>query len=134
MSLSLRDEEVSAIASQPIPPERPSGVRTKAAPVLDRHERPTLPPPGKSEKSARVDAPLHELLYRFHVGDHKGALAAASELLDRTLVPVVIVPRAFRRTMPFDHHEAAVLSAVDDTRTLEEVIEASTLSMLAIES
>ena len=92
---------------------------------------PTLRPLRMKVKDVRDElAPLHELLYRFEVGDHKGALAAAETLLDRSLVPTILVPTELLPAMALDPRAALLVTCVDGTTSLESVLEASTLPML----
>jgi hypothetical protein len=92
---------------------------------------PTLPPPRVTVRNPRDElAPLHELLYRFEVGDHKGALAAAETLLDRSLVPMVLVPQELLPALALDPRAALLVSCIDGATSLEAVLEASTMPML----
>lgn len=109
--------------------ERSSGVRAKAVRVAD-DEAPTLRPLAMVRTASEELAPIHELLYRFDVGDHRGALAAAEALLDGSLVPAIVVPHELLTSMPLDSSSALLLSCIDSSSTLEVVLEKSGLPML----
>jgi hypothetical protein len=110
---------------------RHSEIRAKAAPVaaeVDVHERPTVPPPGRPQRV--IETPLHELLYRFSVGDHRGALATAQELLDQRLVPVIVAVPDRKKRLAISHREMDLLQVIDNVTPLEQVLEASGLPMI----
>jgi hypothetical protein len=113
--------------------DRPSGVRTTAE-RIDREERaadaPTLPPPPSLRDVRDASAPLEELLYRFEVGDHKGALAAAETLLDQRLVPTLAVPFALLSAMGLDTNAMLLLTSIDGCASLETVLESSGVPMI----
>jgi hypothetical protein len=145
--------QASPSEAPPVTPEsRQSGVRASALRLDDAHDVdganvksdfavdlfetdedavPTVRPQRMKVKDVRDDlAPLHELLYRFEVGDHKGALAAAESLLDRSLVPIILIPTELLPAMVLDPRAALLVTCVDGRTSLEAVLEASTLPML----
>lgn len=116
--------------SEPAGPKtlRPSGVRETAA----RHdsEAPTLPPPPSLRDVRDASAPIEELLYRFEVGDHKGALAAAESLLDQRLVPTLVVSWELVPALGLAPDAVLLLTVVDGRASLEQVLEASGMPLL----
>lgn len=124
------DEQESGVRA------RSSGVRVKApaADVLfldDESEAPTIPPPRAVERDrTEALAPIHELLYRFDVGDHRGALAAAESLLDRSLIPAIVVAPELLSRMGLDTAPSLLLSCIDGHTSLEAVLDHTGLPML----
>jgi hypothetical protein len=123
----VRARPAFASESDPLFPEvRESGVCTTAvAVVTDARDRPTARP---ARHVARELAPLHELLYKFEVGDHLGALATAEALLDACLVPTALRP--FDPPEALDSTALLLLTFVDGRTTLERVLDASEIPML----
>jgi hypothetical protein len=124
----LRNQRTSELP----PSVRRSGVHRKGQelPAL-RSEAPTLPPkPPISVTQVKLGAPVDELLYRFAVGDYKGALAVAEVLLDDECIPIVIVPPEVLLSLPLDHREAFLMSFVDGKSSLEAIVEASGIPLL----
>lgn len=134
MSLRRRFLALSSVpADLPRPATlRPSGVRPTAERASDPGERDatTLPPPPSLRDLRDSAAPLEELLYRFEVGDHRGALAAAETLLDQRLVPTVIVPFDLLHALGLDPNAMLLLAYVDGRASLETVLETSGVPML----
>ncbi len=124
----MRARPAFASESDPLSPQtdlRESGV-CAAAPVSTRpHDRPTARPMRHASSDL---APLHELLYRFEVGDHLGALATAEALLDAHLVPTALHP--FDPPDLVDPTASLLLGFVDGRTTLERVLDASEIPML----
>jgi len=104
---------------------RESGVCATAALSTDPRDRPTARPSGHAVSEL---APLHELLYKFEVGDHLGALATAEALLDAHLVPTAL--HAFEPPETLDPTALLLLTFVDGRTTLERVLDASEIPML----
>jgi hypothetical protein len=105
---------------------RNSGVRARALPIVDddeASEAPTLRPIRFVRSGSDELAPIHELLYRFDVGDHLGALAAAEALLDRSLVPLIVVPDELLGAMRVETSTALLLASIDGRSSLEVVLE-----------
>jgi hypothetical protein len=110
---------------------RHSEIRTRAAAAaaeVDVHERPTVPPPGRPVRV--IETPLHELLYRFSVGDHRGALATAQVLFDQRLVPVIVAAPDRKKRIAVSSREMDVLQVIDNMTPLEDVLAASGLPLL----
>jgi len=78
----------------------------------------------------KVGVSADELLYRFSVGDHIGALDAAQALFDEEPVPIVSLPSNVARAMPLTHREEYVLSFVDGRRALDYIVNECGLAML----
>src|ERR1700691_5621398 len=86
-----QDERVNERPTVPSPPRRASGLRRKARPLvtLDPLEEALLSRP---LWDAREPEPaIHEILYRFSMGDEVGAVAAAKLLLDGRRAPALTV-------------------------------------------
>jgi hypothetical protein len=127
----VRARPAFASESDPFSPRvdvRESGV-CATAPVspspIDPRDRPTARP---ARQTARELAPLHELLYKFEVGDHLGALATAEALLDAHLVPTALRP--FDPPEALDATASLLLTFVDGRTPLERVLDASEIPML----
>jgi hypothetical protein len=115
--------------------KRASGVHPKEEPSRERllaAEAPTVPPPRPpiSVTQIKVGAPIDELLYRFSMGDFKGALAVAEALLDEERIPIVMVPPDLLVHMRLDHREAFLVSFIDGQSSLDAVLQASGMPML----
>jgi hypothetical protein len=104
---------------------RESGVCASAPLSTDARDTPTARPSRRTETDL---TPLHELLYKFEVGDHLGALATAEALLDAHLVPTALRP--FDPPEPLDATALLLLTFVDGRTTLERVLDASEIPML----
>jgi hypothetical protein len=76
------------------------------------------------------DLPIHEILARFELGDFAGALVAAGQLLDEERVPVLVVEPGEVGALPADDFHAALLGIIDGERTIEDVLDASGMSMI----
>ncbi|HEY6462380.1 MAG TPA: hypothetical protein VIY73_19565 [Polyangiaceae bacterium] len=77
--------------------------------------------------SREPEPAVHEILYRFTVGDEVGAIAAAGLLLDGRRVPALTVSLDVLDELPLDHRAALVLAQVDGTTPLSRVLEDSCL-------
>ncbi|HEX3345423.1 MAG TPA: hypothetical protein VHS09_12655 [Polyangiaceae bacterium] len=112
----------------PPPAKRPSGMRRKApvATSLDPLEEALLSRP--LWDSREPEPAVHELLYRFAVGDEAGAIAAAGLLLDGRRVPALTVSLDVLDELELDHRAALVLAQVDGTTPLSELLGESCLS------
>jgi len=111
----------------PSPAKRPSGMRRRAVVIgpLDPLEEALLSRP---VWDSRVPEPaVHELLYRFAVGDVAGAIAAAELLLDGRRVPALTVSLDVLDELELDHRAALVLAQVDGTTPLSRVLRDSCL-------
>jgi hypothetical protein len=106
-----------------IPPPRPSEVRRKA---VNPHSADPLEHALVSRPvwdSREPDPGVHELLYRFAVGDELGALAAAETTLDGRKVPALTVSYDVLDEIEIDHNTAHVLACVDGMTPLSRVVE-----------
>lgn len=104
--------------------DRPSGVRVTPSSGVSR-------PSVRSTPTSRPNTPpIRDLLARFEAGDYLGALALADTVLDPGATPVLTLPREDSLAHSRDAKTAIVFSLVDGQRTLEDVLEASDLSML----
>lgn len=101
-------------------------------------QRPTLRPvvtasQVRMREAAREMArrlPIQEILARFEFGDFTGALAVAGKLLDERRVPVLTIDLVEVDRDAMSQDEETILALVDGRRSVEEVVEASGLSML----
>jgi hypothetical protein len=123
-------EETLRLDQRPtIPPPalRPSGLRRKASVAcsLDPLEEALLSRP--LWDSREPEPAVHELLYRFAVGDEVGAIAAAELLLDGRRVPALTVSRDVLDELELDHRAALVLAQVDGATPLSRVLRDSCL-------
>jgi hypothetical protein len=82
-----------------------------------------------AQQTAR-DLPIQEILLRFELGDYTGALVVAGRLLDEDRVPFVTVDVPDVAMLAVGQDQRTILELVDGERTLEEIVEASGLSML----
>lgn len=121
------DLRVDQRPTVPPPARRPSGLRRKAPVVstLDPLEEALLSRP--LWDSREPEPAVHEILYRFTVGDEVGAIAAAGLLLDGRRVPALTVSLDVLDELPLDHRAALVLAQVDGTTPLSRVLEDSCL-------
>ncbi|HEY5240206.1 MAG TPA: hypothetical protein VIJ22_02020 [Polyangiaceae bacterium] len=112
----------------PPPAKRPSGMRRKApiSTALDPLEEALLSRP--LWDSREPEPAVHELLYRFAVGDEVGAIAAAALLLDGRRVPALTVSLDVLDELELDHRAALVLDQVDATTPLSQLLRESCLS------
>jgi hypothetical protein len=76
------------------------------------------------------DLPIHEILLRFELGDFTGALVVAGRLLDDERVPVIALDVSGVAMLAEGPAQRAILELVDGARTVEEIVDASGLSML----
>jgi hypothetical protein len=72
--------------------------------------------------SREPEPAIHEILYRFAVGDGVGAVAAADLLLDGHRVPALTVSLDVLDELELDHRAALVLAQVDGTTDLSGVL------------
>jgi hypothetical protein len=112
----------------PPPAPRPSGLRRKApqACSLDPLEEALLSRP--LWDSREPEPAVHEILYRFAMGDGVGAIAAASLLLDGRRVPALTVSLDVLDELELDHRAALILAQVDGATPLSRVLEDSCLA------
>jgi hypothetical protein len=105
----------------PPPARRPSGVRRKALPRrLDPLEEALLARPVWDSRAH--DPAIHEILYRFSVGDRAGAVAASTVLLDGQSAPALTVSVHVLDELELDHRAAAILARLDGTTSLSQVL------------
>ena len=117
------DEEVRVDQRPTVPPPpRPSGLRRKArlALVLDPLEEALLARP--LWDSREPEPAVHEILYRFSVGDGVGAVAAAELLLDGRRAPALTVSLDVLDELDLDHSAAVFLGQVDGTTPLSHLL------------
>jgi hypothetical protein len=123
------DDELRIDQRPTLPPPslRPSGLRPKAQPLasLDPLEEALLSRP--LWDSREPEPAVHEILYRFAMGDEVGAIAAAELLLDGRRVPALTVSLDVLDELELDTRAALVLAEVDATTPLSRVLEASRL-------
>jgi hypothetical protein len=124
------DEEVRVDQRPTVPPpHRPSGLRRKAPPsvVLDPLEEALLARP--LWDSRQPEPAVHEILYRFSVGDEVGAVAAADLLLDGRRAPALTVSLDVLDELDLDHRAAVFLGQVDGTTPLSQLLRECGLEM-----
>jgi hypothetical protein len=104
------------------PPRRSSGVVRKAYPqrALDPLEEALLSRP--LWDSREPEPAVHEILYRFALGDEAGAVAAADLLLDGRRAPALTVSLDVLDELNIDHRAALILSYMDDVTPLSRVL------------
>jgi hypothetical protein len=125
------DERVSERPTVPSPPRRASGLRRKARPLvaLDPLEEALLSRP--LWDSREPEPAIHEVLYRFSMGDEVGAVAAAKLLLDGRRVPALTVSLDVLDELELDHRAAVFLACVDGTTPLSGVLDSCGLDRCA---
>ncbi|MBK8690914.1 MAG: hypothetical protein IPN17_01045 [Deltaproteobacteria bacterium] len=118
-------------------------------------------PSAQQQRSLTPPSTRREMIDRFELGDFTGALSLAETLLeiDRTdpearriaetsrtrlraiyvgrlgaldQVPVMMIPHAELRWLALDHRAGFVLSLVDGTSSIEEIIDVSTMPQLEV--
>jgi hypothetical protein len=116
------EERVDQRPTVPPPPPRPSGLRRKVRPVstLDPLEEALLARPVWD--SREPEPAIHEILYRFSVGDEVGAVASARLLLDGRSVPALTVSFDVLDELELDFRAAVLLGRVDATTPLSRVL------------
>ena len=121
------NERVDQRPTVPPPPRRPSGLRRKARPVLalDPLEEALLARP--LWDSREPEPAVHEILYRFSVGDEVAAVAAARVLLDGRSVPALTVSFDVLDELVLDYRATLLLAHVDGTTPLSWILDASGL-------
>jgi hypothetical protein len=72
--------------------------------------------------SREPEPAVHEILYRFAMGDEVGAIAAADLLLEGRRVPALTVSLDVLDELELDHRAALVLAHVDGTTDLSGVL------------
>jgi hypothetical protein len=128
---SLRDDQAPAsvppderptIPAPPTSSQRPSGLRRKvpAASALDPLEEALLSRP--IWDSREPEPAVHEILYRFSVGDEEGAVAAGEILLDGRRAPALTVTYDVLDELELDQRAALVLAKVDGATSLSRVL------------
>jgi hypothetical protein len=130
LSATPLDEDVHVDSGTLLPPsaKRPSGVRrhTGVANRLDPVEAALLSRPVWD--SRRPEPAVHEVLYRFAMGDATGALAAADLSLDGHRVPALTVSLDVLDEIDLDHCAALVLAHIDGMTDLSQVLRRSGLT------
>ena len=135
------------VVPHPIPPEA--------------QRSPPPPRPSASQRVLTPPSTRREMIDRYELGDFTGALSLAETLLeiDRTdsearriadtsrtklraiyvgrlgaldQVPVMMIPHAELRWLALDHRAGFVLSLVDGTSSIEEIIDVSTMPQLEV--
>lgn len=116
-------ERVDQRPTVPPPPLRPSGLRRKARPMLslDPLEEALLARP--LWDSREPEPAVHEILYRFSVGDEVGAVAAARVLLDGRCAPALTVSFDVLDELLLDYRATLLLSYVDGTTPLSWILD-----------
>lgn len=113
-----------------VPPraERASGIRRKVTTfsALDPLEEALLSRP--LWDSREPEPTIHEVLYRFAVGDEAGAMAAADLLLDGRRVPALTVSIDVLDEIELDYRAALVLARIDGATPLSRVLANSGLA------
>lgn len=110
------------IPAGPVSSGRASGLRRKvpAASALDPLEEALLSRP--IWDSREPEPAVHEILYRFSVGDEAGAVAAGEILLDGRRAPALTVTYDVLDEIELDQRAALVLARVDGTTPLSRVL------------
>ncbi len=115
-------DERPTIPAGPASSGRASGLRRKvpAAAALDPLEEALLSRP--IWDSREPEPAVHEILYRFSVGDEAGAVAAGEILLDGRRAPALTVTFDVLDELELDTRAALVLAKVDGTTSLSRVL------------
>jgi hypothetical protein len=115
-------DERPTIPAPPASSQRSSGLRRKvpAASALDPLEEALLSRP--IWDSREPEPAVHEILYRFSVGDEEGAIAAGEILLDGRRAPALTVTYDVLDELELDQRAALVLAKVDGTTPLSRVL------------
>jgi hypothetical protein len=115
-------DERPTIPAGPASSQRASGVRRKvsAASALDPLEEALLSRP--IWDSREPEPAIHEILYRFSVGDEVGAIAAGDILLDGRRAPALTVTYDVLDELELDQRAALVLAKVDGATPLSRVL------------
>jgi hypothetical protein len=119
---SERPSQRPTIPSAPASSLRGSGVRRKvpSASALDALEEALLSRP--IWDSREPEPAIHEILYRFSMGDEAGAIAAGEILLDGRRAPALTVTYDVLDELELDQRAALVLAKVDGTTPLSRVL------------
>lgn len=119
---SERPDERPTIPAGPVSSGRASGLRRKApaASTLDPLEEALLSRP--IWDSREPEPAIHEILYRFSVGDEAGAIAAGDILLDGRRAPALTVTYDVLDELELDQRAALVLARIDGTTPLSRVL------------
>jgi hypothetical protein len=124
------DENVHLDAALVVPPSAkwPSGVHFQAGTPtpLDPLEEALLSRP--LWDSREPDSAIHEILYRFSLGDIAGALAAADLSLRDRRVPALRVSFDILDEIELDHCAVLVLAHIDGVTDLSQVLSGCGLS------
>jgi hypothetical protein len=99
--------------------------RHAAAPALDPLEEALLARPLWDSRAP--EPAVHEILYRFSMGDEAGAIAAAEILLDGRRAPALRVSLDVLDELELDQRAALVLAYVDGTTSMSRVLDATGL-------
>jgi hypothetical protein len=78
--------------------------------------------------SREPEPAVHEILYRFAMGDEVGAIAAATLLMDGRRVPALTVSLDVLDELELDHRAVLILARVDGATPLSRVLDESCLS------
>ncbi|MBK6533158.1 MAG: hypothetical protein IPF99_27305 [Deltaproteobacteria bacterium] len=140
--------------------QRTPVVEASIPPEAQRSPVPSRPS-AQQQRSLTPPSTRREMIDRFELGDFTGALSLAETLLeiDRTdsearriaetsrtrlraiyvgrlgaldQVPVMMIPHAELRWLALDHRAGFVLSLVDGTSSIEEIIDVSTMPQLEV--
>jgi hypothetical protein len=125
----LPDEDDRPTTPPPATATR-SGILPKndSAPTLEGFEEPR--PLCPLWDSREPEPAVHEILYRFALGDWAGAIAAADLLLEGRRVPALCLPLDFLQELEveLDYKAYLLLAQVDGKTPLSEVLAHSFLS------
>jgi len=141
--------------------QRPQRTPVVEASIPAEAQRSPVPPAQQQQPSLTPPSTRREMIDRFELGDFTGALSLAETLLEidrgdaearriaetsRTRlraiyvgrlgaldqVPVMMIPHAELRWLALDHRAGFVLSLVDGTSSIEEIIDVSTMPQLEV--
>jgi hypothetical protein len=145
-----------------VPRAQPTPVVERSIPPeAQRSPVPARRPSAPDQRSLMPPSTRREMVDRFELGDFTGALSLAETLMeiDRTdaearriadtsrtrlraiyigrlgaldQVPVMMIPHAELRWLALDHRAGFVLSLVDGTSSIEEIIDVSTMPQLEV--
>jgi hypothetical protein len=98
--------------------------------AITRDDAPSAPTPLASMTRYKSGAPVDELLYRVAMADYVGALAAAERLFEGGYIAVPVLGHLAEQERELGYRERLLMSSVDGSALLEEIIAASGLEMI----
>jgi hypothetical protein len=112
------------------PPSQPRGrnLAERESGVLEKLVRQELEQESRSFAPRWGDERIEDLIFRFEVGDYLGALSLSDALLGAR--PARLVPADVAHKMGLDPKEGLVFDLIDGASCIEDVFEASGLTLV----